>query len=186
MKLYLIRHGKTKQNIDEMFCGSTDAVVCDVGFTELEELKKTISYPKADRYFTSGMTRTKQTLETLYQVEQHEAIEDFKEMNFGDFENQTFKSLATNSLFVDWSKDTFNQQCPGGESGKQVLERIKTGVEKIRAMQDDSVVLVTHGAVIAMTMMYLFEDIGKTFEQLIPNNGRGYSVDLEKMEFEEI
>ncbi len=183
MKLILIRHGKTQHNIDEKFCGSTDAEVCEIGVEELLKLKETIKYPKAERFFTSGMKRTNKTLEVLYGIENPEVLEQFKEMNFGDFENVTFKQLESDERFVEWSKDTFNQRCPGGESGKDMLERLVTGIEKLKHTKEKSIVVVSHGAVIATAMQYLFRDIEISFQQLIPDNGRGYIIDLDKKEY---
>lgn len=60
MKIYLIRHGKTKGNLEERYIGRTDEPLCEAG---RENLKK-YQYPQVEMVFTSPMKRCMQTAET--------------------------------------------------------------------------------------------------------------------------
>ena len=51
MKIYLIRHGKTKGNLEERYIGRTDEPLCEAG---RENLKK-YQYPQVEMVFTSPM-----------------------------------------------------------------------------------------------------------------------------------
>ena len=53
MKIYLIRHGKTKGNLEERYIGRTDEPLCEAG---RENLKK-YQYPQVEMVFTSPMKR---------------------------------------------------------------------------------------------------------------------------------
>ena len=63
MKIYLIRHGKTKGNLEERYIGRTDEPLCEAG---RENLKK-YQYPQVESMgLTSPMKRCMQTAETIY------------------------------------------------------------------------------------------------------------------------
>ena len=60
----LIRHGQTEGNRRHWYYGSTDLPLSQEGAEELERLAEEKIYPSAEgaKIFTSGMTRTNQTL----------------------------------------------------------------------------------------------------------------------------
>ena len=89
MKLTLIRHGKTIGNEQRLYYGRMDLPLTEGGMRELQALRGV--HPKAERYYTSGMLRTEQSLRILYGDVPHEAVPelpmgkqiqvDFGEMN---------------------------------------------------------------------------------------------------------
>ena len=65
-KIHLIRHGQTEANAKGLYIGMTDLPLSPEGLAELLTLKREYTYPGAARFFTSPLTRCKQTLEVLY------------------------------------------------------------------------------------------------------------------------
>ena len=66
-KLHLIRHGLTAGNLQGLYIGSgTDLPLCDEGRAQLEELKRSFTYPNVPLVFTSPMLRATQTAEVLF------------------------------------------------------------------------------------------------------------------------
>ena len=62
MKLTLIRHGLTEGNIRRLYYGAMDLPLLPDGIEALHALRDGGGYPEAERYFTSGMTRTEQRI----------------------------------------------------------------------------------------------------------------------------
>ena len=178
MRLVLIRHGKTRANIDLFYCGSTDLPLSESGREELEGLRDAGGYPDGEgfAYYTSGMIRTEETLEILYGPVEHRTLDGFREMDFGAFEMHSYEQLKDDPLYQAWcSGDNDSNTAPGGESGrvmrKRVLETLK---ELIRKGQD--AVAVCHGGPIAAIMDELFPEEGKNRYEWQPSNGRGYLI----------
>ena len=83
MKLTLIRHGDTEATLRRLYYGSTDLALLPQSAQALAA--NAALYPKANRYFTSGMLRTEQTFQTIYGDQPHEILPGLREMDFGRF-----------------------------------------------------------------------------------------------------
>ena len=111
MKIYLIRHGKTKGNLEERYIGRTDEPLCEAG---RENLKK-YQYPQVEMVFTSPMKRCMQTAETIYPGQQYQCIEELRESDFGAFEGHTYKELSGDVRYQAWIDSGGTLPFPGGE-----------------------------------------------------------------------
>ncbi len=170
MKLYLIRHGKTLANELHLYCGSTDLPLSPSG---TEELKK-IHYDISDvDFISSGMKRANQTLELLFANVPYEINSNFREVDFGIFEMQSYDELKSNPDYKAWlCGDNEANIPPHGESGEQMKERVLIGLSSIK---NDSLI-VTHGGVIAIVMAHLFPHEKKNRYQWQPPCGHGYLI----------
>lgn len=177
MKLTLIRHGNTRGNILRLYYGSTDLPLLDTSVSQLEFLGGLGVYPKAERYFTSGMLRAEQTLEALYGPVPHEALPDMREIDFGDFEMKTYEELCSDPLYLAWiTGDNEANVCPGGESGVIVTERALAALAPVIASGEDAIV-VTHGGVIGGVLAKWFPNGNGRYE-FTPEPGRGFTVEF--------
>ena len=148
MKLTLIRHGSTEGNIRGLYYGATDLPITAESAEELKNRALAGGYPKAERYFTSGMKRTEQSFAALYGGIPHEILPDLREINLGEFEMRSYEELRDDPKFAEWcTGDNEKNVCPGGESGEQVTDRALAALlPMIQAGKD--VVIITHGGVI--------------------------------------
>ena len=170
MSIYLIRHGKTQANEKHLYCGSTDLPLSEAGREELQSLAYAIS---PERFVTSGMKRTNETLEILFGNVPYSVDSRFREVDFGDFEMKSYEMLKDNPAYQAWlTGDNEANVPPGGESGAQMTRRVLEALREI----PDGTALVTHGGVIAAIMANLFPQEGKHRYQWQPQNGRGYEI----------
>lgn len=170
MSMYLIRHGKTAANEQRLYCGSTDLPLSEDGAAELRQLRYSI-HPA---YFvTSGMKRTRETLEILFGDVPYAVDPRFREVDFGDFEMKSYCQLQDNPAYQAWiSGDNAANVPPNGESGVQMTRRV---LEAFRELPDGTA-LIAHGGVIAAIMGSLFPEEGKHRYQWQPENGCGYEI----------
>ena len=174
MKLYLIRHGKTVANEHHLYCGSTDIPLSEQGIEELQRLHYEVS--NNCRFLTSGMIRTEQTLYHLFGDVVHRVDKRFREMDFGLFEMHSYEELKCRKDYQEWiSGDNESKAPPMGESGVQMTERVLAGLDDLLREQED-IVLVTHGGVIAAIMQHLFPIEEKNRYQWQPVPGSGYVI----------
>ena len=177
MRLNILRHGMTEANENHLYCGQTDLPLSGYGKRCLAELKEAFDYSKADIYITSGLTRALETLHILYDRKPDFIMEEFNEIDFGKFEMKTHDGLINDPDYQRWINNEQNADCPGGESRDIFINRIKTGLEKLRSLDAKSIVLVCHGGVINLIMETLFPG-RKNFYEWLPDFGRGYTVDI--------
>ena len=170
MKLYLIRHGATRANLEHLYCGSTDLPLSAEGAEALRALR--YDTPKA-RYLTSGMRRANETMEILFPGQAYERDSRFREVDFGIFEMKSYEMLKNDPAYLAWiTGDNEKNIPPQGESGEMFRARVLTALETLR----EDTVLITHGGVIAAIMEELFPREGKNRYQWQPRPGRGYAV----------
>ena len=176
MKLTLIRHGLTEGNIRRLYYGAMDLPLLPEGIEALHALRDGGGYPEAERYFTSGMTRTEQTFAALYGDRPHGTLPGMQEMRFGEFEGKTYADLKDDPAFRAWcSGDYENNVCPGGESGSQATDRAARALRHIVARGRDAVCVI-HGGIICGLLARWF---GGTRFDYPCDPGHGYIIEFD-------
>lgn len=173
-KLILIRHGLTKANEEHRYCGSSDLPLSEKGIRTLVKPELSLTNP---RFFTSGMCRTEQTLQLLFGSVPHEALPQFREVDFGIFELHSYEELKDRADYQAWlTGDNMKNVPPGGESGEAFTKRVLEALPEI-LKHDGETVLVTHGGVIAAIMAHLFPEEEKSRYEWQSPHGHGYIID---------
>lgn len=178
--VYLIRHGKTYCNEQNLYYGKSDVDLCEAGIIELKEKKNKINYKNSDFYFTSGAKRANQTLELIFPQVSYKTLPKLFEYNFGDFELKSYNELKEIEDYVNWINDEEGLlKCPNGESKIDFKNRIKEGfLELIEYLNENKIKTafgVTHGGTIGMILETMYNS-KKKFYEWQPKNGEGYKL----------
>ena len=175
-QILLLRHGRTRANEEHLYCGSTDLPLSEEGRKCLMQ-KRGVYGTEWESFYTSGLIRTKETMELLFGEQKTAKAEpDLKEMDFGDFEGKSYEMLKDDQAYREWiSGDNERNICPGGESGEQMRKRVLCALDRI--LQRDPakrIVIVTHGGPIAAIMQRLFPGKRLNRYEWQPECGEGY------------
>ncbi len=193
-KIVLIRHGITVGNEQHMYYGSTDVSLSERGKKLLEKQRDEGVYPTSEdaQYFTTGMLRTEQSLKIIYGKQEHEVIEDLRELDFGEFEMRTYEQLTSVPAYQRWitAEDTETAP-PGGESISTFTERVRRGFDALKVKNElymlklrnhgrqAMTICICHGGVISGIMDYIWPGEHKNFFEWIPDPGHGYELEVE-------
>jgi alpha-ribazole phosphatase len=154
-KIHLIRHGMTEANNDGRYIGRTDLPLSPEGLASLLQLKETYQYPGGVRFFTSPLTRCRQTLEVLYPGCKAEAVDGLAECDFGDWEGKNIRDLKNDERFLQWMEGK-TRDIPNGEGTEafraRVCEAFEGIVSDLLHSGDTEAVVCTHGGVITLLM----------------------------------
>ena len=113
MRWILIRHGLTQGNLEGRYTGCrTDEPLCPKG---VEALRR-VSVPPVTRVFSSPMKRCLETAAILYPLLVPEIVPDFRECDFGAFENKNYAELNGRKDYQRWIDSGGGIPFPGGES----------------------------------------------------------------------
>ena len=191
----MLRHGKTEGNKNRWFYGSTDLHLIDEGREEILDRKAEGFYPEIPQnagFFTTGLTRTDETLELVYGTHEATHIEELQEMKFGEYECHSFDELKDDPVFSLWGYDEVGDvTLPGGESRNQFMRRIMAGYHRLMALHNDRAeaaalkaeeavdVLICHGGVIAGIMQEIFPGEKNSMWEWMPEPGCGYIWEIE-------
>lgn len=129
IKLSLIRHGFTNSNSEKRYLGKSDEPLSSPG---QKLLKENINiYPKLSYIFSSPMKRCLQTAKILYPGQEIIKINEFEEMDFGDFEGKNYHDLKKNPYYQKWIDSEGKLPFPKGESREDFINRTNKGFYKI-------------------------------------------------------
>jgi broad specificity phosphatase PhoE len=153
MRLIVIRHGQTPANV----AGVLESRVPGPGLTELgqtqaEELVEALADEKIDALFVSSMVRTHLTAAPLAAARGLVPVEraGLREISAGDVEGNTDEASVHQYVhtLLAWCGGDLDLRMPGADSGREVIARFDEVVAEVEALGVDTVVLVSHGAMI--------------------------------------
>ena len=183
-RIYMIRHGKTEGNEKGWFYGSADLPLTDEGILEVQDLADRGYYPSLSEsalFLTTGLTRTKETLETIYGERETVEVPALQEMHFGEYECHSFVELHGDPFFDKWLKD--EEGCvklPGGESKQEFYERVSKGMGILLkfAEEEEEIFLACHGGGGAQLLHQMFPQLKDNMWEWLPKPARGYVVEI--------
>ncbi len=190
IELVMIRHGATASNKEHRYLGRTDESLSAEGTKTLQEARN--SYPIIDYLFASPMKRCLETAKIIYPNKDIITIQEWSEMDFGDFEGKNYAQLQGNEYYQKWIDSNGTLPFPGGECREDFIERCKQGFYKMLLQLKElpqinssmTVGLILHGGTI-MSLLSAFYG-GEYFDYQIAN-GQGYICTLkEKQEYPHI
>lgn len=151
MKIYITRHSKTVWNEEKRLQGRLDSPLTQDGVENALALKNYLQEHsfQFDYVYSSPIPRAYQTACLLFDKQNITMDERLMEMNFGDFEGQKIVDLLTyhHKLYDQlWNHPEQFDRIPHGESYQEVIERVKSFLQDLKQLpQDSQVMIVTHG-----------------------------------------
>lgn len=157
-KIYLIRHGQTDANVEKRYCGWTDISLNSKGINQSKKIGQKISDLEIDHIFASDLKRVKETAKHINKIHNKDItyLKEIREMNFGDFENLTFKEIS--KKYPEQRKEIISNNLtykfPNGESLKELYNRSIKTFKKI-LKNKGNILIVSHGGVIGSILTYV-------------------------------
>ena len=148
--LILIRHGESEANRQDFFAGQIDPDLQNKGLKQAQLTAKYISENyNVEKIYSSDLQRAYKTALCLAQILNLEVIKDQKlrEINAGKWEGMKFSdlSVAYPKEYNLWLNHIGHAGCVGGETVKQLGDRIMGALTKIAEENDGkTVAIATH------------------------------------------
>ena len=159
MKLLLVRHGETDWNKKLRYQGWRDIPLNPTGLEQARLAAEALKAYAPVALFASSLTRTMQTAEIIGKAIglSPQSDQRLKEIRFGEWEGRTYPEVL--ELFPQevrmWRECPLQAQVPGGETLKQVLERMLEALKEICSAAEGNVVVVTHGGPIRLLLCHI-------------------------------
>ena len=160
-RLLLIRHGESEANNEGIFAGNKDVSLKERG---IEQAKKTAEYIAqnyaVDCVYASDLSRAYKTGEIIADALGLKVIADkrLREIYAGQWEGKKFTELEKNFAddYTCWLTDIGNCVCSGGESVKELGERVFKAILEIAEKNNGkTVVIATHATPIRVLQCIL-------------------------------
>lgn len=199
MKIVIIRHGETPQNLKGVFQGQSDPDLHQVG---IERFKEVGQFFMADAWDAIHSSHYKRSVASADLINVRAKI---KRVISADFAERHLGALDGVSKAVQLKADptvldklmTLDFTPPQGESGYSALERFSRGIEVVKAEHTGRALIVSHGGVVALFAHFvlgvprssaflehghaLIMEVSGTAMSLVRMNVRPVSVDFNQL-----
>jgi len=156
--IYLIRHGETAWNQENIFRGRKDIPLSEKGRQEAQALATALAPEPIKFIYTSPLSRARETAQPLADrlslpVQIHDGLID---LDFGDWEGKPLKEIEQSApdLFRLWKLSPDKVRFPGGESLGLARDRAMAAlVEIAKARPQAAVAVVSHRVICKLLVL---------------------------------
>jgi broad specificity phosphatase PhoE len=152
--VWLARHGATEWSETHRHTGLTDVPLTPAGEEAARRLAPVLAGQDFDLVLTSPLQRARSTA-TLAGFDNAVADDDLVEWGYGEYEGITTATIRES--VPGWT--VWTHQCPGGETADGVAARLDRVVERLRAVDGDSLVFGHGHALRALTARWVGEPV---------------------------
>ena len=150
--LYLVRHGQTAWNKEEIFRGRTDVPLDKTGFKQAELAGEYFKRMEIHGIYSSPLLRAWETAQKIAQFHnlKVEPLKGILDMSFGDWEGHSHQEIRKidSETYRQWVESPQLVRLPGGESLDDVRSRAMGALEGvIQKHQEKAIILVSHRVV---------------------------------------
>ena len=147
--IYLVRHGQTAWNREEIFRGRTDVPLDQTGLRQAELAAGFFREMEIHAIYASPLSRAMETAKKIAGLHPLEVkpLAGIIDMSFGRWEGRPLKEIRENdgTLYRQWVEEPHRLKIPGGETLDEVMGRSMAAVnEVIRLHSGKTVILVSH------------------------------------------
>lgn len=159
MRLLLIRHGITKNNIERAYTGQIDAPLTELGEQQAVAAGKYLATEKIDLIVSSDLQRAHNTALAIAQHHKLEVLDDpdLREIGMGAWEGLTHTQIQERDP-AEWTlvrSDPVTIAPPGGENFLQLRERVGRALQRYQTSHPGKTVLwATHGGFLGVLFCY--------------------------------
>jgi probable phosphoglycerate mutase len=152
-RLLVIRHGETAWNAEHRIQGHLDIPLSAAGLHQAGRLAERLAEESIAAIYSSELARAWLTAAPLAARHGLDIIAEprLRERSFGVFEGLTLEEISTQHPegFGRWRQRNPDWAIEGGESGRQLIDRVLQAVHDIVTRHSrQTVALVTHGGVL--------------------------------------
>ncbi len=147
--IYLVRHGQTAWNKEEIFRGRTDVPLDETGLKQAELAAEYFKEMEIHGIYSSPLARAWQTAEKIAQSHslKVQLLEGMIDLSFGNWEGHPHQEIKKidSERYKQWVEEPHRVRLPGGESLDEVRIRSMAALEEvIQKHPGKTLVLVSH------------------------------------------
>lgn len=153
--IYFVRHGQSMGNVNAEFHGQYNSDLSVLGHSQACLAGEYLRNKKIDIFYSSDLNRAYQTACHIAQNYNSKVIknENLREIFAGKWEKMKFSDIEKEypEEYYLWKNNIAECRCPGGESVKELYERINSEVDKLAKINDGKTICIaTHATPLRM------------------------------------
>lgn len=185
MSIYIVRHGETDWNKEGIYQGQTDTSLNENGRQTVRELGKILSRINFSAIYSSDLLRARETAEIINDFLNVPIYytRDLRELHFGDWTGISIWEMEEKDpeLFRKWQEDPWNISPPGGETFRELTERVIRALEEITERhKNENILVVSHAGPIKAMVFGLLSATGKAYWNIKISHSTVVIIDKDK------
>ena len=133
--IYLVRHGQTAWNKEEIFRGRTDVPLDEIGLKQAELAGQYFKGMEIHAIFSSPLSRAWQTAEKVAEFHnlKVQSLQGIVDMSFGNWEGHPHQEIrqTDSKTYRQWVETPHLVRLPGGEGLDDVRVRAMASLEEV-------------------------------------------------------
>ncbi len=188
-EIYFVRHGETEFNKLGIVQGS--GVDSSLNETGLQQAKAFFDYYgnlDFEIIYISALKRTRETVQNF--IGKKIPTEEWKNINeicWGDSEGKESTPESRQeylNMRESWSNGDIDAKMPGGESARELMERLTQFIEHLKTRPEKKILVCTHGRTLRCMMMLLKGEHPRAMEQYKHSNTGLFKVNFDGEKFD--
>ena len=155
----MVRHGQSETNVRKVFTGQIDAPLTDVGREQACMMAAYLDKYKVDKIYASSLSRAMETAQAIADRQNCsvEKRDELMEINSGLWQGLTFTEIAEKypQTYEAWRENIGLATPDGGETCKQLYDRVTVFFKEVLEAPEETVCLVCHATPIRMMESYI-------------------------------
>ena len=148
-KVYIVRHGQTAWNLEEVFRGRADIPLDDTGKQEVHLAGEALQHETLHVVYSSPLSRSMETAENVAKFHDLNVtpLEAIIDISYGDWEGVSLAEVQQKypDLYSLWLEAPHQVRFPNGETLEEVRLRTMDALEDLVAKHpNENIVLVAH------------------------------------------
>jgi len=150
--LVLVRHGRTRANAEQRFVGAMDIPLDELGLAQAGRVCSRLAALEREALYASPLSRAMQTAAPLGEPIQ---VPELAELNQGAFEGRPAAEVIPEhpEIFAAWATDPTDVRVPGGETLRELSQRVLPALLDLGRRHTGPVLVFTHQMVLAVTVL---------------------------------
>lgn len=186
--IYIIRHGETDLNKNQIIQGSgIDSSLNDTGRQQALAFYRLYASAGFEAVLTSALKRTHETvIPFLQDGVPWEQFPEINEMSWGIYEGQSSSpemKIDYNAMLDAWKKGDYSARIPKGESASELANRLGTFIDHLRHRPEEKLLVCSHGRAMRCMMTLLENRALSEMDQFHHSNTGLYLVDYQPDRF---
>jgi probable phosphoglycerate mutase len=181
-RIFLLRHAQSVANAKGILAGRAENIsLSKSGLKEREDLNERLAGAKFDQILSSPIQRCIETIENFHN--DPEIVEEFQEVNYGDWTGKKFSSLTRNKHWRQIHSNPTGVRFPNGETLPEVQIRALNGIADNVKKSSKNVLIATHADVIKVLILHALGTHLNNIDKVHIGNSSFSIVDYEKGDY---
>jgi probable phosphoglycerate mutase len=181
-RIFLLRHAQSIANEKGFLAGRAENIsLSKLGIKEREDLTERLQGAKFDQILSSPIQRCLETLALFHQTP--EIVDEFQEVNYGDWTGKKFSSLARNKHWRQIHSNPTGVRFPNGETLPEVQIRALNGIAENVKKNSKNVLIATHADVIKVLILHALGTHLNNIDKFHIGNSSFSVIDYDKGDF---